>query len=661
MRLSFPAIVLFALLLALTGSAIGQTLSCNGSLGAPVVDETFGSGPEQGSPLTGGVTNYQFFAPACGVEDGQYTIASSMRSTSCKGGTWHTLLKDHTGDPDGYFMLVNASEQPGIFYTQKIDGNKLCPGTTYQFAAYIANILRDLPQTQGFTKPNITFNIRKASDRSLLVPPYTTGDIDATSDQAHWIQYATLFSAPNDGSDVIVEMVNNGKGGNGNDLVLDDITVSPCGPLIQAGFGSIDNKAEQRLCEGDDFNYILIGGQPIGYDNPSYQWQRKINNGAWTDITGAQTLTLSIPPSKAVAGEYEYRLGILSGSKGGAENCRIYSDPLIISVFQTPAITLPAITSTCINLPLQLSASGAGSGTYEWTGPGGNTWTGASPIITTHADKSAEGDYTVKATLNGCPSFKTTTVKVYDKAAVGTMNDVTICEGQSVPLFVPSVNADIFKWTPAEGLDHDDIPNPIARPKITTTYTAAVSNSSCKETQPETKMTITVLKNPKADAGQSINVFEGYTGQLHGSATGDNIIYYWTPSIYLNDASSLTPVIAGATDNITYTLHVISNMCGEASSDVFVRVYKHIGIPNTFSPNNDGINDQWLITNLDTYPGAEVTVFDRYGQQVFFSQGYAKPWNGTRNGRILPAGTYYYVVDPKEGLPKITGWLLLVR
>ena len=70
-----------------------------------------------------------YIANAC-PEDGYYTIVHS--TTGCYSGTWLNVTSDHTGNPNGYFMLINASYQPSDFYVQTISG--LCAGTTYQFA-----------------------------------------------------------------------------------------------------------------------------------------------------------------------------------------------------------------------------------------------------------------------------------------------------------------------------------------------------------------------------------------------------------------------------------------------------------------------------------------------------------------------------------------------
>jgi len=109
---------------------------CQGSLGDPIVNNTFGSGSNPGPPLTAATTTYQYVANDC-PNDGFYTVRNN--TSSCFGNTWHSFTSDHTGDPNGYFMLVNASVQPGAFYLDTVRG--LCGNTTYEFAAWIMNLI----------------------------------------------------------------------------------------------------------------------------------------------------------------------------------------------------------------------------------------------------------------------------------------------------------------------------------------------------------------------------------------------------------------------------------------------------------------------------------------------------------------------------------------
>jgi len=86
-----------------------------------------------------------------------------------------------------------------------------------------------------------------------------------------------------------------------------------------------------------------------------------------------------------------------------------------------------------------------------------------------------------------------------------------------------------------------------------------------------------------------------------------------------------------------------------------------IVIPNAFTPNGDGINDTWMINDLDLFPNCTVSVFSRYGQKVYASTGYGAPWDGTRNGAKLPTGTYYYIIDLKNGLQALSGYVVILR
>lgn len=84
-------------------------------------------------------------------------------------------------------------------------------------------------------------------------------------------------------------------------------------------------------------------------------------------------------------------------------------------------------------------------------------------------------------------------------------------------------------------------------------------------------------------------------------------------------------------------------------------------IPNSFTPNGDGINDQWVITLLLNFPDCTVEVFSRNGGVVFHSAGYSIPWDGTYNGHTLPSGTYYYVINLHNGKKPVAGRLTIIK
>ena len=89
--------------------------------------------------------------------------------------------------------------------------------------------------------------------------------------------------------------------------------------------------------------------------------------------------------------------------------------------------------------------------------------------------------------------------------------------------------------------------------------------------------------------------------------------------------------------------------------------FKGPEIPNAFSPNGDGINDVWRIKYLEFYSEATVQIFNRYGQLVYLTTGYNVPWDGNFKGTPLPVGTYYYIINPKNGREIMKGSVTIVR
>lgn len=84
-------------------------------------------------------------------------------------------------------------------------------------------------------------------------------------------------------------------------------------------------------------------------------------------------------------------------------------------------------------------------------------------------------------------------------------------------------------------------------------------------------------------------------------------------------------------------------------------------IPNVFSPNGDGINDDWQVKFLAQYPDCRVEIFNRSGVKLFESRGYNRPWDGTFNGKPVPVATYYYLINLNNDEPPISGYVAVLR
>ena len=186
------------------------------------------------------------------------------------------------------------------------------------------------------------------------------------------------------------------------------------------------------------------------------------------------------------------------------------------------------------------------------------------------------------------------------------------------------------------------------------TYTATNSCSNYKE-QP-----ILVYPVPTVNAGPDRTLLEGTSIKINGSGNGNGISYLWTPNIAIDSTTIATPKVFPSND-IYYYLTVTSGDGCRATDTMFVKVLKLPAMPNIFSPNGDGIHDQWEIKYLSSYPGCVVDIFNRYGQLIFHSVGYNKPWDGTVNGKPVPVGTYYYIIQPKNGREKMSGYVDVIR
>jgi gliding motility-associated-like protein len=177
----------------------------------------------------------------------------------------------------------------------------------------------------------------------------------------------------------------------------------------------------------------------------------------------------------------------------------------------------------------------------------------------------------------------------------------------------------------------------------------------------ETK-TVEVGINPVINAGADIVAEEGSLVTLKATAeNASQLRFNWTPAGLLSNANVLNPTYRATAEQIFVLTATNAEGICTSTSQVTVRILRPVSVPNAFSPNGDGINDVWVIKNLSDYPQSTVEVFDRYGQIAYRTTGYSKPWDGTKAGKPLPVGVYYYIIRVKEGEAPLTGSLTILK
>lgn len=619
---------------------------CTGSLGDAVVNIDFGAGTSLPPALPASTTTYTYVTTDC-PNDGSYTLISS--SSNCFGGSWHNLTEDHTpNDINGHMMLVNASLTPSDFYVDTIKA--LCANTTYEFTAWVVNVLKTSSCQPNPSRPKLIFTIETTT--GTVLGTYSTGDIIETSTPV-WNQYGLFFTTPAGTPDVVVRIRNNAPGGCGNDLALDDIAFKPCGPKVTT---SVLNTTitDVDLCTGSSTNTVLTSVVSSGYTNPALQWQLSVDNGAtWTDIAGATSNSYTF--TATAIGVYKYRLTVAEAGNIANINCRVASNITTITIHDLPVITAGSNSPVCEDKPVNLSANGGA--TYNWTGPAGYTASTQNPVFT--ASNSSAGNYIVTAKDQfGCVNSASTTVSILPKPLVDVFpKSASFCTGDSVLL--TATGGTSYLWTPAAGLTNPASASTYAKPATTTTYTVTATGANACTSSMDVK--INVFKTPVVRAGEDMVLINGQSAVINAVLDTTNVNYFWTPVDFLDNPAIVRPVTTPNRD-IAYTLHAVSGLgCGTATDTVLIKVYNDLYIPNAFTPDGNGKNDRWEIKALAAYPLAKVFVFNRLGELVFASNGATDYWDGNYKGKKSAAGAYVYMIDLKNNSPLIKGEVMIVR
>eukprot|EP01037_Dinobryon_pediforme_P017342 gene17342-17533_t len=388
-------------------------------------------------------------------------------------------------------------------------------------------------------------------------------------------------------------------------------------------------------------NLTYCAGTPVSLTVNSkpgyrYRWYRD------QSLTGDTLSVINI----AASGTYKVEVSACEGSW-------VPANPVNVNLIELP---VPAISldkpAYCIgdNAKMTINISPDPSYTISW-------YRDNIPVAADQDQQSVitsiTGSYAVLLTSNTsntdgskCTKISGPQQLIFNPPPVISIREIvktTICDGQTVGLQA-SYSGGKIKWSTGDSSDQINVTSP-------GNYMATVTSAAgCVA---DTIINVRFLPDPVLNLKDtSVCIYTAQTITL--IAPVGFSAYQWNDGV---SAAQTFQVRTPQTVSLTVT---DANGC-QATQQIMVSAQcPDVHIPNTFTPNGDGINDLWDIAGLEADHSALVKVYNRYGTLLYESKGYPTPWNGEMNGKKLPAGVYYYIVNAKNNKQKYSGSLTII-
>ena len=599
----------FLLFFLFSGSVFSQLGFCPGSKGDPIFHETFGTGTGSGAPLAAGVTNYQYVT-GIPYNDGEYTITGS---TGQNNGNWHSLPS--TTLSGGKALIVNAAFTSGIFYETTISG--LCEATTYEFSAFLMNVFN--PSNNACTNNEVPINVKfQILDEtgSIVLAEGSTGDI-YSSVNPEWSQKGLTFRSQAGQNKVILKMFNNGIGGCGNDLAIDDIIFRSCGDLTEVTSAAAPGNSLE-ICPPDVPVTVDLTASPDGsvYNNYAFQWQESPDQNNWQDIPGETSRNFSSSPLTSTR---FFRVKVAEDAANLASNlCSSASGPFSILIAERPeAPTSQGDLDICEGDPIPpLQVQAKADEFVNWF----DTATGNTPIGSgENFVPPGEGTYYAEAVKTGfdCEPGPRIAVSLNIYARPTVVDEqLQLCSGSVIRLDAGAGFS--YSWNTGASTQQISVSTPGE-------YSVLLTNSNgCTAEK--------VFEVKSGDiAGVAQITSEGNSVVIEPANPG--IFEYSLDGIIFQQSNIFENVSGGI---YTVFMRDLGN-CNTVSEE-----FPHLVLPKFITPNSDGINDFFELEGVEYYNSSEIRIFDRYGKLLASGKGADFKWDGSYNGKPLPADDYWY-------------------
>ncbi len=406
---------------------------------------------------------------------------------------------------------------------------------------------------------------------------------------------------------------------------------------VDSALNNLRIVGDSDICVGECTRLLVSGGQDSVY--------------LWTPFVGLSCTNCQNP--YACPGETTIYTATAVDFMGcvGTVSHTVTVNPLpVLSINPNPVII-------CKRTPKTVTVSGAGpDGKYRWTP---NVFINCDTCATVVLTDTANIIYEVTGTtIHGCMDSISVLVSVLDTNANWVSNDTIICIGDTIQLkalsqsITSNLNIPTYKWSPAESLSTPNNNATLAYPTVTTVYTVVITANVC-DIRPYT-VQVTVEPLP------AIVTLPGSATVVHGSsiqllATAPNVIvsdFAWAPAATLSCDTCDNPIATPVTGTTIYTVTAISNFGCIAKDTLSIHTFcdnSQIWLPNTFTPNGDGINDRFYISGKGISNISMFRVFNRWGQLIYEKANIttndpSSGWDGTYKGYVLPPDVFYYQV-----------------
>jgi gliding motility-associated-like protein len=379
--------------------------------------------------------------------------------------------------------------------------------------------------------------------------------------------------------------------------------------------------------------------------------------GYFTDDAG--TIALSGPNAVSASGIY-----YIQASSSGCTDIA----PVTVVINTTPALVITDPAAVCSPNTIDLTSAAVTAGS---TGGGTLTyWTnaGATSALSTPTSVTSSGTYYIQANNSGCTDIAPVIVTINPQPQLVITDPAAVCTPLTVDVTASAVTAgstnagSLSYWTDASATNALSSPSSVSASG--TYYIQAVLNG-CTDIAP---VVVTINPLPPAPpAGTDATYCSTWEFALM-SASGSGGTYTWYSDAALTNVLETGPTLAPSNVIGTTTYYVTETVlgCEGPASLVIITVNNcEITVPTAFTPDQDGVNEYWEIVDLDlTYPNNLVMVYNRWGNLLYQSEkgNYSgKPWNGTFEGKSMPVGSYYFIIETGvEDVDPITGIVSIV-